>query len=177
MTVQTLAIAIDSNIATYLLQAMYGELDGTNLDEERKAAFRIFLWSDIPLGVTPAVKSEIEKIPTLRDRIRHERLEEIHLIDIGLDMVQAHVHVRASELRGFHTGEADCVALAEAELSNCGALLTLDDKLIRHLQLKSKVRIVKPSEYWLALAIPRGTPPRWSPAATNPLFSAPWWHW
>jgi hypothetical protein len=93
------------------------------------------------------------------------------------DQDQAQWKARTVELGKYHPGTLDCQLVAESEIVGASTLLTFDKKLIRNLRSHAKIDLLAPDEYWTALGIPKGTPPKWTPAPSNPLATATFWRW
>jgi hypothetical protein len=77
----------------------------------------------------------------------------------------------------YHSGKVDCQLVAEAEIVDASTLLSYEKKMIRNLRPRTTVDLLLPTEYWRRLDIPRGTPPKWTPAPSNPLAAAAFWRW
>lgn len=173
--------AIDAMIVDYLLQAMAtGYSPSADPDQalatERVAAFRLFLWND--LMVPPTVLSQLAatRDPTWRRSL--ERLVLIHLPEAQVPARAVPVlEARTTALATHHRDDLDCRIVAEAEFIGAAALLSFDHWLRKHLGVHATLPLVTPSEYWEQLAIPPGTPPRWTPAPSNPISHETWWHW
>jgi hypothetical protein len=180
-----LKLALDSNILSYLLQATSGTYDPAtdtddNLRPERVASFRLFLYGP-QFWVTAAVIQEVTKIQNVSVRELHQSWIWTLLGELREDNLnQGDVAQRQARYEALHpVGKMDCRAVAEAE-SDAGLdrFLTFDRTLLKNLAGKTeRIVIQKPSDCWESLAIPKGTPPRWSPAPSNPLSAVDWWRW
>jgi hypothetical protein len=85
---------------------------------------------------------------------------------------------RVAYLLKHHAKEADCRILAEAELVRFTILLTYDGKFLGHLSNQSQgSQLIRPSELWNRLNIPRGASSRKLPHNTNPLATQQWYAW
>jgi hypothetical protein len=71
----------------------------------------------------------------------------------------------------------DCRIVAEVELDGEVLVLVTNDRKLRSLAPHTWIRLERPSDYWATLAIPRGTPPLWTPADGHPLEHETWWRW
>lgn len=175
-------------IVDYLMEALAGRYDpevdpDPALREERVAAARLYLWST-GLGITETAVQQGRAIPNPGRRETIDRTVALKLPEWRVpEGLRAWVDRRVEELR-VHHDPADCRILAEVEA--CGAtaapgaglvLLTFDRRFRTRLQPHTQVQMRTPSERWAALAIPRGTPPRWQPAPSSPIASVTWWHW
>ena len=89
----------------------------------------------------------------------------------------AALDARTCQLSGHHPDRDDCRLVAEVEAFRVDVLVTFDGDLIDHLQPHTAVAPQTPSACWAVLGIPRGTPPRQTPAPGHPLFAASWWPW
>ena len=90
----------------------------------------------------------------------------------------ADLRSRVADLLKHHPNEADRRILAEAELVRFTTLLTYDGKFLGHLSNQSQgPQLMRPSELWRRLNIPRGTSPRKLPHNTNPLATQQWYAW
>lgn len=174
-------IAIDSMIVHYLVQAMsegYNPTDDPNdhLRLERVAAFQLFLWSE--LNIPPTVVDQLSAAQDANLRARLERLVILHLGEPHLPSASVLAMLqRVVALQGFHSDEGDCRIVAESEVIGASALLSFDHRLRRRLAPHTALQLLTPSDYWERLEIPRGTPPRWSPAPNNPMGKMNWWNW
>lgn len=173
-------IALDSNVVTYLVEAMRegydpGVDDDHRLRGERVAAMRVFLYVG-DLFVTPTVIAELGSISEAARRKFHE-LVGLALLGELAQLDGHQVERRAREFLEHHPTEQDCLILAEGEVGGVGRLLTLDRCLATRLQPFTSVRITAASTFWEELALPRGIDPRWLPASSNPLATQAWWRW
>jgi hypothetical protein len=173
-------IALDSNVLSYLVEAMATGYDPKEdnhaaLRDQRVAAFRIFLYVG-NLFVTPTAHREAETISDQARRSYHEAVKNILLSElVGLD--EDRVEARAEALLGFHPHESDCRIVAEAELGGLTHLLTFDAKMFARLEGETRVELTTASEFWTRIDLPRGSRPRWEPRSDNPLSTVDWWHW
>jgi hypothetical protein len=173
--------AVDSMIVDYLVHAMeIGYNPSADPDQvlatERVAAFRLFLWND--LTVLPTVLSQLA---ATRDPTWRYRLEQLVLIHLPEAQIPARampaLEARATVLAAHHRDDLDCRIVAEAEWIQAASLVSFDHRLRKRLGNHTALPLVTPSEYWEQLAIPRGMPPRWAPAPSNPMSLETWWHW
>lgn len=164
-------------ILSYLEEAMSPDYDprDTDLDEQRIAALRLYLWTTLAVGETAVKESERAREPV---RTRLDRFVTVLLPEWHVPVHdEARLEARTKELSSLHRGIEDCRIVAEAELIGVPTLLTFDKDLQRRLRAAARVSILTPVEQWERLAIPRGTPPLRRPDATNPLSGRNFWHW
>jgi hypothetical protein len=162
------SVAIDSNLLTYLLQAMvpgYNPLrDTTGLVQDKITMMRLFLYSRKPFYISPKVQDEYMDITDSNLKEAHKRLNDLHLLDMLPIPDKELVKKRKDCYLKFHPGEKDCQILAEVEIAGIEILLTRDrdfyDKL--HKEILT-VKLMKPIEFWNSLKIPKGTPPITAP--------------
>jgi predicted nucleic-acid-binding protein len=175
-------VLIDTNILDCLSEAMtHGDFPRTHDDALRAqqiASFRLYLWTG-NLSVGRVAVEELKKTP---DATKREWLEGIVGTQLGELRVQAddkaRWEARVKELENHHKGYLDCRLVAEAEMfDGVTALISFDKRMVRKLRPHAKVDLMFPTEYWDVLAIPRGTPPKWKPAESNPLSAATFWRW
>lgn len=174
----TNGVGIDAQCASYLIDAMTGiTAPSGNLAYEKMALLRSYLYIDTTLWVTPTVRSECQRI---RDQQRRELHDSFISVLFGEWPITdaAAVQSRAQALERDHSGKADCRIFAEAEQVGMRWFLSYDEKFTSRLRGKSSTLcLLKPSEYWVRLAIPSGAAPRKAPHATNPLSREAWWRW
>jgi predicted nucleic-acid-binding protein len=173
-------VVIDTNILDFLLHAMmHGDFPRTNdagVRAQQIATFRLFLWTELAIGRVAVGEVQQHPHPEKREwlqRIIDNQLPEVWVQDDDVERWKA----RAIELETHHVGKLDCQLVAEAEIVGASTLLSFDKKMVRNLGPHAKVGVEFPTEHWDALAIPRGTPPKWTPAETNPLATASFWRW
>lgn len=173
--------AIDTMVVDYLVQAMSAGYNPVadhdlTLAKERVAAFRLFLWDS--LMILPTVLKQIEATGDASRRQKLENLVIIHLLEaqVPVEAVLG-IETRAKALAKYHSDINDCRIIAEAEYAQAEVLLSFDHRLIRRLCKYTHIPLGTPSEYWDRLAIPRGTPPKWTPVSRNPLSREKWWLW
>lgn len=144
------------------------------LRDERVAAVRLLIWGMIGVGEMAVRQSQRTDDAKWRNALF--RMVAIQLPEFrppaGLDLER-----RVEVLTRAHADPEDCRIVAEAEVLDAPALITFDKRMIRRLARLTAVPLCTPTEYWLALCIPPGTPPRWPPRDDNPLAHQPWWRW
>lgn len=171
---------IDTHILDYLLFAMAGGetplMDHEKLREQKVATLRLFLWTELHVGRVVA-----QELTNVSDDDKRRLLESIISSNLPEVWVQEHDQgrwsTRTTELGKHHNGPVDCQLVAEAEIIGATTLLSFDKTMVRRLRQHAACRLLSPSEYWDELAIPRGTPPKWTPAPSNPLASVTFWRW
>ena len=169
-------VLIDTNILNFLLHAMqYGDFPRTqdvDVRAQQVATFRLYLWRGLG-SVGRILVNEISKHPHEGKR---EWLERIAFYQLNAVWVQDE-DIERWKARAAERGTIDCQLVAEAEIVGASTILTFDKKMVRNLRPHTTIDLMTPDEYWTSLAIPRGTPPKWSPAASNPLATATFWRW
>lgn len=174
-------LALDANAFTYWIEAMNAapEQPSGRLAEEKLALVRIFLWMppEASFRLVPTVKVEYEAIPNHAKRDTHIAWAMIHVSEVQPSPQEDLVAERAEELVSYRVGASDGKIIAECEQARVGALLTCDGKLIERLRMETRVWLVRPSEFWDRMRIPRGSPPNRRPADGSPLLQCSWWQW
>ena len=174
-------VSIDSNALSYLVDAMMnGKNPVGNEADEKIALFRVFLYSDDYLYVSPTVRAEYKKIKEEKKRTNHQEIADNLLEDILVSNYSL-INTRAKEYNKFHSGkinEKDCKILAESEIGVCNLILTYDQGFYKKLHDKThSIKMMKPSDYWVSLGIPHNSKPVTEPHPTNPLSKKTWWRW
>lgn len=171
-------VGLDSQCFTYLIDAIQGIGPPTSPPEEEKISLlRIYLFSNSTLFITPTVKTEYLSIRNQEHRESHESFLNVLFDEWPIDDTCA-VKLRARNLEKDHNQKNDCMIFAEAENIGMRTLLSYDKEFLRRLRGKSpSLQLVKPSEYWAQLAIPRGMRPNKIPDRRNPLSAQTWWRW
>ena len=168
--------AVDSNVLTYLVEAIEPAYDPTIGDPsialERLAIVQSFIYGDVRFWVSPTVEVEYNRIRTPAKHLRHERTAWVLLEDVPLRGDQVALDARAQSLVAFHSDVDDCRIVAEAEEHRVESLLTRDDDLIAHLTARTPLALQYPSKLWQSLALPRGAKPR---RTVQSLGSRSWW--
>lgn len=174
---QEINIGLDSQCLTYLIVVVDNAVAPTDaIAEERTALLRTWLYSGPTLWLAGPVTAEYQAI---RDRARrelHESWGSVHFPPIKVQD-PARVAARTADFLRLHPGENDCRILAEAEDCGLSAVLTFDTRFQNRLSSASRVSLVKPSEYWRSLKIPKGALPVIRPNEDNPLGRETWWRW
>lgn len=169
-------VGLDSQCYTYLIDAMSITTTPTDsLAEQKIALFRTFLYGTGVFHLVPTVRKEFEKIRQEDRRSHHDDwtslLAETTVINqIGVD-------ARVKELMQFHASEGDATILAEAEDADLAVLLTFDSKFISRLSLHTQVSLLRPTEFWESLQVPKGANPITRPHPTNEIAAQTWWQW
>jgi len=169
-------VGFDSQCYTYLIDAM-AKLDKPidALAEQRIALFRIFLYRDGGLFISPTVRSEYQRIRSEERAKFHE--EWTTLFPETQPINVSRINSRTIELQGHHPDADDCRILAEAEDAGLSVLLSFDSRFISRLDGHTAVCIMRPLDYWLSLNVPRGSTPATSPRFDNPMAGQSWWKW
>jgi hypothetical protein len=169
-------ISIDSNVITYLLEAMSPGYDPLSdpLSNERRDMIRIALYIHYKIYVLPTVKRECKRIPDMMKRLDHEGQTILNTRPWKLD--DQRVEERKNDFLLCHKKETDCRILAEAEYVKMNILLSCDKKFIKRLNLKANgVEIIRPTEYWERMDVSPGTQPKRRPYPSTPLWQKTWW--
>ena len=127
--------------------------------------------------ITETVVKECSKIRNAERRELHDRFIVPLFIDAPIkDGVN--VESRVKTYMNTHPGENDCRILAEAKDLGLDVLLSYDRDFLRRLSgVKGAVCLIRPSEYWAGLDVPRGMAPETVPHISNPLSAESWWRW
>lgn len=174
-------LGLDSNAMTNFILAM-DELPNAPADHEWISLVRIFLWmpSEACFRLTPTVEAEYRTITDRAKLDTHASWALSHLSVVRPPPEQQAVESRAAELAAYHKREKDkndCTIAAECELAGMPALLTCDKRLLECLRMETRVWLVRPSEFWDSMRVPKGHPPNRAFSSDNPLLQCSWWHW
>jgi len=172
-------IGIDTQCVSFLIDAIQNVKEPTDsLSTEKIALFRIYLYTQGTLCVTPTVTKECAAIRNVERKELHESYIEI-LIEETQIQDQFYIESRVTELKTYHNGIYDCCILAEAEEAKfIDVLLSYDNKFLSRLKMvSSRVKLCRPSEYWSQLNISHGAKPDKLPHDSNPLSQQSWWKW
>jgi hypothetical protein len=171
--------AIDSNVLTYFLEAFQDGYDPgqdvSGLANERVAAVRCFFYGERPFWVGPTVKRECARIRNISWADLHLRIPLTLLQDMAPETPEKDLEARAIDLKVHHPSHDDCRVVAEAEAIGLSVLLTCDQDLIGRLGPRSRVSMLRPSQFWDSLGIRRGAQPLLRPRAEHPLATKTWW--
>lgn len=174
---RTSLVVLDSNCLSYLLDGIYTITGPTGpVADQQIALVRIMLYDEWGLFVTPTVVDECE-------RIRNNARAAVHdswlstLITEMQPINSLIVSSRGTQLLQWHNDPDDCRIVAECEDAGIRVVLTYDRPFIGHLRSRTVVKVLRPTEYWESLGIPKGSGPQTSPHDTNPLASLDWWRW
>jgi hypothetical protein len=173
-----LRVGLDSNCLSYLISAATrGVADREAIGEEGIALLRIWFYVPGRFFITETVAKECRNIPDPHKLAMHASFTSHTYWGIPVSK-PADVSGRASRLGAFHSGSADCLALAEAEDAELNVLLTYDKNFLK-LGPKSETQVAlrRPSEHWAILSIPKGAPLTNLPSQGNPLEGQSWWRW
>ncbi len=172
-------VGLDSQCLSYFLDSIEQVSEPVDaLASEKKAL--VWIWFYMSRGtyfVSETVMAEVARIRAIPRREFHESFVLTLFHDYPVQN-RTMVCLRSEELMTTHPRQNDCRILAEAEDLHLQFLLTYDEDFLKRLGgLTSPVKLLKPSSYWKSLQIKRGTEPRTSPHATNPLSRQNWWRW
>ncbi|QPD03310.1 MAG: hypothetical protein Nkreftii_001084 [Candidatus Nitrospira kreftii] len=169
-------VGLDSQCYTYRIDAM-AKLDKPvdDLAKQRIALFRIFLYRDGGLFISPTVRSEYQRIRSQTRAVFHE--EWTTLFPETRPINSSRMDARIIELQAHHPDADDCRILAEAEDAGLSVLLSFDSKFISRLSPHTPVSIMRPLDYWPSLNIPRGSTPATTSRFDNPMADQSWWKW
>jgi hypothetical protein len=173
-------IAIDSNCLTYVIQAMNSggrpEGDSGDLDQQKVALVRIYLYLDDTLWVPKTAMDEARRIKVAGRADEHASFNS-SLFGTWPTQNLARVDARAAELLPFHNKQRDCFVMAEAEDTFMTVLLTCDRDMIKRLRNQTNLLLSTPLDYWASLSMFKDARPKKLPHATNPLAQQTWWRW
>jgi hypothetical protein len=169
---------MDSQCLSYLIDAIMEVADPKDsLADEKKALFRIYLYLPDTLYVTPTVQDECAAIRNTDRRKLHDDFISTMFGELFPEPKES-ISFLTREFAKYHGGANDCRILAEAEIAGMGFLLTYDGVFLERLKSRTKcVNLIRPSEMWAQLHVPRGAKPDKSPHLKNPLSKEAWWKW
>lgn len=171
-------IGLDSNCLSYLLDAIthVSEPSG-ELKDERIAIVRAWFYVTGTYYVSETVISECARIRDTDRQKLHTDFITVLLFDEPARNSLV-IKTRAENLLSSHRKPNDCRVLAEGEDIGLDTLLTCDYDFRTRLAGKSPdTKLVKPSDFWSSLNIPRGACPKVIPDKTHALFEEVWWRW
>jgi hypothetical protein len=180
---EIVSIALDSDSLTYAIRAFHSVSSSPTepCAAEKLALYRLYLYLPTPFTVGPTVESQYQRITDESWRKTHQSFCDTLLVPFVPRPDPEQVLLRARELSTSHPGENncdDCKILAECELAEMNVLLSYDNRFVNRLGPRARrVRLLRPTEYWAELAIPKGTKPDKLPHFTNPMSEADWWQW
>lgn len=176
-------VALDSSSLTYAIGAFHS-MSGPPEEPcaaQKLALYRLYLYLPTPFTVSPTVESEFHRITDESWRRAHQSFCDALLAPFLPNPDPEQVLSRAREFSTFHRGESnfsDCKILAECELAEMNVLLSYDDRFVNRLGSRARgVRLLRPTDYWAELAIPRRAKPERTPHVTNPMSKTCWWRW
>lgn len=176
-----MAIAIDTNVLNYLVEAVWrGEetfADGTLAAAERLAVVRLMMAGEFLFVGKVAIGEAVHPANPLGKEL--ERFVYNLLGELSIDAGDVpDWKMRAAVLGAYHPGEKnrnDCLIVAEAELAGCECLLTFDRKLKSRLFDRALIPVRSPTELWSTLS-PLPTQ-QWKPHPASPLGQSTAWKW
>jgi len=171
-------IALDSNCLTYLINACESKLGiDPSIAEEGIALIRIWFYLDERYFISKQVLDECGPIGD--NALRDMHLAFANRTYFGLETkAPATVEAHVNQYLSIHPRKKDCRVLAEAEDMGVDILLSYDNDFISHLgRYSDSVRIMRPSDYWKLVQMPRGTAPKVRPHVSNPLANKTFWLW
>lgn len=175
-------VAIDSNALSHLIDACdFGydpKSDEKNRANEIVSMIRIYLYGGEVFYASPTVHEEYEQIKDRRRKELHSNFSDRLLLEAILPINQKSIDDRIKSYVHLHDKRPDCKVVAEAEEMGMKYLLSTDKQLLKRLKDKTKqVMLMKPSEYWQALNVPKKEKVRISPHYSHPLSQVTWWQW
>jgi hypothetical protein len=171
-------VGLDSNCLSYLIDAATRASAGsTPVSVEGTALLRILFYVPGRFFVTDTVAEECRDIRNPEKLAIHTSFTSYTYWGIPInDLVK--VSERAKSLSPLHSGDADCLVLAEAEDAELDVLLTYDRNFLKlGAASGTVVKLSRPSEHWASLSIPRSSPLVNRPTQGNPLEGQSWWLW
>ncbi len=171
-------LGLDSQCLSYLLDCIENITKPTDpLADEKVDLLRIWLYTSGTFIITETVLSEVSKIKNITRREFHEGFVSTLFLDYPV-RDHAAIKTRAEYFETYHPKMNDCHILAEAEEINIDVMLSYDFDFIKKLgNISNTTKLMKPTEYWGNLNIPKGEKPVTVPHPTNPLSKQIWWHW
>lgn len=171
-------VGLDSQCLSYLLDGIAGINEPTDsFPGEKKALLRSWFYKPGTFILTETVISEVAQIRNINRREFHDSFILTLFLDYPVQNLSA-VQARARQFRLNHPKPSDCRILAEAEELKLDFLLTYDHNFWKRLSNASHTtKLMKPTEYWITLGIPKGEKPVTVPHPTNPLSHQTWWRW
>ena len=170
-------VGLDSQCLTYLIEAISGGKKPTDsLASQKVALLRCYLYLPDTLWVSPTVVDECARIRNVERAKLHQKFVKVLFGELPVSD-SARVSVRTNEFFQFHARRGDCRILAEAEDIGFTALMSFDAKFVGRLARHSPVRLLRPTEFWHSLAVPRDSPPDKLPHHTSQLSRESWWRW
>jgi hypothetical protein len=147
------------------------------LAEEKKSLLRSWFYRRGTFVLTETVISETSKIRNIERRNFHESFISTLFLEYSVRDPAA-VQARTAQFEAYHPNPDDCRILAEAEELRLDFVLTYDHKFWKRLSnVSGTTKLLKPSDYWISLGIPKGANPVTVPHHTNPLSVQSWWRW
>ena len=171
-------VGLDSQCLSYLLDAISGISEPTDvLAGEKKALLRSWFYKPGTFILTETVTSETSRIRNIDRRNFHESFISTLFLEYPVQNLAA-VQARTAQFEAYHPNHDDCRILAEAEELRLDFVLTYDYTFRKRLfNVSGTTKLMKPSDYWASLGIPKGTNPVTVPHHTNPLSVQSWWRW
>jgi hypothetical protein len=178
-------VGLDSQCFSYLLDAISGISKPTDsLALEKIALTRAWFYKpgQFSFVLTDTVVNETSKIKNIERRNLHDSFRNTLFHDPAVQDPIA-VKNRANVFYKDHRKLNDCLVLAEAEELKLDIVLTYDSKFWKRLCCISNVtKLMKPTDYWASLNIPKGARPtvvpyNATPGDANPLSFQQWWRW
>jgi len=164
-------VAFDSNVLTAFLTANAKPMPSAGDD---LAAFQLFMYAP-KLVILPTITQEADRILHGDRRKEHLTWVWYHFDEALLDREAEQIESRTRELLPYHSDADDCRIVAEAEVAGVDVLTTIDKRISKRLQSRTRVRLLPPPIAVAELAIARGAHPRREPASGHPHAGAAWW--
>ena len=170
---------LDTCILSYLARVLDPSYlpAGQPVDDQGIATLRLHFWG-VALGVGRVPIREVGRTPHELDRWGIDRMITNLLDEPELPPAAGpRLKERAHDLMRVHPHEEDCLVVAEAEILHADCLITFDKKMRKKLNGVASIAVLSPTELWVRLVVPHGTPPKIVPHPTNPLRQQTFWRW
>ncbi len=171
-------IALDSNLVTFLIDAMKSESKPEgDISDQKLATLRLYLYSDCAFCIPQTVYDECMKITCNAKKIDHEHFMDTIFDDIlNQDIPQMNkILCKYKKLLPNKKYKNDRIIISCAEAYKCTCFLTYDIDLLK--KLNNTIMAFEPLEFWNTHVLSKDASIKRSPRPSNPLFNENWWQW